>query len=230
MPADWNRIPRVWEGKRAFILGGGPSAKDIDWKLLWGRPVLCCNAAAFLLPSGLSSWALFGDKLFLKTFRQELRAYVELGGILVNATGRPIDKKNDWMLHVKRHNGTSAWGIVTQDPKTPEAPTELAWNRSTGGCAINLAVAMGAKELVLIGFDMKMKDKDHNWHQVYVPYYRSTKSDHMPCPDRNIYKSLMSRPFAKIAADLNRLGIKCWNTSLDSALTEFPKLSLKELL
>lgn len=226
----WVRIPSVWEGKRVFVIGGGPSAKSVDWKLLWGKPVLACNAAAFLLPSGLSSWAVFGDKLFLKNFRRELHAYVELGGILVNATGRPIDKKNDWMLHVKRHNGSLAWGIILPDPKCPTAPTELAWNRSTGGCAINLAAAMGAKEIVLIGFDMKCGDSGHNWHSAYDSYYKSTGQDRMPCPDKNIYKSLLSRPFLKIAEGLDKAGIKCWNASLDSELTEFPKLNLLELI
>lgn len=198
----------------------------MDWLSLSGKKVLACNAAAWLLPPGVAQWAIFGDKPFLRAFRRELRTFVDQGGILVNATGRPLEDRNHWMLHVQRRDWSRNWGIVMGT-----SPTEISWNRSTGGAAINLACVMGAAEIVLIGFDMKPKKEKtglrHNWHSEYKPFYSEGA---LPQPDQGHYQDMMVRPFKTVSQALKDLGVPCWNTCEDSGIKDIPYRPLTELL
>lgn len=226
---DYIPIPKVWLGERVFIIGGGPSAKAVDWECLRGKRVLATNAAAFLLPTGIAQYAVFGDKPFLRTFRSELRQYVTNGGMLINATGRAIDEKDHWMFHVRVMKGTKFWGIQ-------EDPHYLAWNRSTGGCAVNLAFHLGASEIVLIGFDMRAEGKKHNWHDVYEPHYAKSESrdvGFLPKPPLTHYQVHFMHAFKRLAEDLKTLKVPWWNTYQYSALVDrgfTPYKPLGELL
>lgn len=219
----WQPVPKVWSGERVFIIGGGPSARGLEWELFRGKEVMACNAAAFLLPKGIVKWAVFGDKPFLRMFRHPLREYVNSGGQLINATGRPIEPMNHWMIHIKRLERRKNWGIKT-DPREG-----VSWNRSTGGCAINLAVQMGAGELVLVGFDMCMEQRTgkHNWHDEYLVHYEDGK---MSKPDAKHYRLNLVQAFDEIAIGLKFLKIPCWNVNENSALRCIPFKSLGELL
>jgi hypothetical protein len=230
MPLDFIPIPKVWTGERVFIVGGGPSIKSLDWEVLRGQKVLACNAAAFLLPEGIAQYAVFGDKPFLRAFRGELRGYADSGGLLINATGRPVEPENHWMYHVRRLFGTKSWGI-SKDPEW------VSWNRSTGGCAINLAYLLGAREIVLLGFDMRAEGKKHNWHEVYEPHYRTWNGNNpgglMPKPGLSQYQVHFIYAFKRIAEDLKELKVPCWNTYQYSALVDkgyTPYKPLGELL
>lgn len=226
---DFIPVPKVWIGERVFLVGGGPSAKSVDWECLRGKKVLAINAAAFLLPDGIAQYAVFGDKPFLVAFRSELRGYSSKGGFLINATGRAINPENHWMFHVNRLNGTKHWGI-SKDPNW------LAWNRSTGGCAVNLAYLLGAKEIVLIGFDMRAHSKNHNWHNAYLPHYNSFKTREpgaLPKPELNHYQVHFIYAFKRLAEDLKELGVPWWNTYEGSALVDrglTPYKPLEDLL
>lgn len=199
--------------------------RGMDWERLRGERVLATNAAAFLLPPGVAEWSVFGDVPFLRAFRPQLRGYVEGGGNLVNATGRPLDDKNYWMLHPRRLNGTKNWGVDLDGSR-------VRWNRSTGGCAIHLAVLMGARELVLLGYDMRVgNSREHNFHSEYDSHYRTDKNPTpMPKPVDNHYRSHFLKPFPRIAEDLKGLGVKCLNANCDSELRLFPFCDLDEVL
>jgi hypothetical protein len=88
---------------------------------------------------------------------------------------------------------------------------------------------MGAREIVLIGYDMTVNGS-HNWHQEYEPYYRGDDGKKFPMPDDGHYKLNLLPPFKRIAEDLRKLEIQCWNTNRDSAITSFPYKPLEELL
>ncbi len=217
---EWEKVPRCWPGERVHVVGGGPSLRHYDWERLRGLKVLATNAAAFLLPVGVTEWAMFGDKPFLNVFRPQLRAYVECGGKLMNITGRPLDEKNHWMHHVKRVNGRKFWGIS-------DDPGVVSWNRSTGGCAVNVAYLMGAREIVLLGFDMSMDNGHHNWHDEYLPHYGGNPdAQQIPKPDKHHYQRHFLRPFDAIDQELSKRGVKVWNTNPHSALTQFELMDL----
>jgi hypothetical protein len=88
---------------------------------------------------------------------------------------------------------------------------------------------MGAREIVLIGYDMGVVGKRHNFHREYDSFYEG-KSQKLPKPDTGHYRKHLIRPFPRIAEDLAKLEIKCWNTCMSSELVVFPKVPLEELL
>lgn len=221
----WDRLPQSFQGRRVFIIGGGPSVGDIPLDALHGQSVLACNASAFLLPFA-PGWMVFGDKPFLKTFRTKLRELASIGTTIINATGRPVQKEDHWMLHVQRMNGSKNVGILMPDLKD-DSPNWIYWNRSTGGTAINIACAMGAREIVLVGFDMQRNGKVHNWHDEYREHYE--KGRVLVHPEPGIYRHFL-HPFPRIAEDLGKLGISCWNTCRNSALEVFPYRPIEDLL
>jgi len=98
-----------------------------------------------------------------------------------------------------------------------EKPDEVAWNRNSGASAINLAYHLGAKRVVLLGYDMRRVDGEPNWHK-----------DH-PAKDKNPYE-LYLRHFKTIARDADRLGLEVINCTPNSALTCFPIVPLEEYL
>lgn len=226
MIPELTKLPQAFEGRRVFILGGGPSIARLDLDLFRDRDILACNATALLLPF-VPPWAVFGDYPFLRGFRRRLRERVKQGMKLINAVGRTIHPEDHWMLHIKRINGSKNWGIQTQIP-SDRGSTVVSWNRSTGGCAINVAVAMGAKEIVLVGFDMRQEAGRHNWHNEYAPH---EKSRLLVKPASNIYSSHFVKPFPRIMADLDRLGIKMWTMCDQSGLNGVvPYRSVEDLL
>lgn len=87
----------------------------------------------------------------------------------------------------------------------------------SGSCALNLAVLLGARKIVLLGFDMK--DGVGNYH-----------NNHLMPPGKNQYKSRFLPAIEKMAPQIANLGVKVFNATPDSALLCFPKISLEEYL
>jgi hypothetical protein len=88
----------------------------------------------------------------------------------------------------------------------------------SGGSAINLAYLFGATQIILLGFDMQRTGPNGNWHRWHS---MQAKADD--------YKDFMPHIVA-MAEPLRAAGVEVWNTSLDSALTCFPKRRLEDFL
>ena len=138
-------IEPIWEGEDVFIIGGGPSIKDLDLdKLLAGFKVLgindgykyeCCDAC------------FFGDTVWWSHHCDELKSF---RGEIYSTSG-----VHDPTI---RHLDLTPVGFT--DDKT-----KLAWNSNSGMAGINLAAHLGAKRIFLLGFDMRFGDDGQpNWH------------------------------------------------------------------
>jgi hypothetical protein len=105
-------------------------------------------------------------------------------------------------------------------------PKMVSWNGNSGAAAISLAVHTGAKRIILLGFDMKLSSsKTQHWHNLYGRGVIQDNKKLMKLPfDRHL------RGFADIAKDAKRMGIEILNCCPDSAIKEFPRYSLKELI
>jgi len=93
----------------------------------------------------------------------------------------------------------------------------VSWNRSSGAAAISLAHRLGAKRVILLGFDMRLVGGQKNWHDDHIekfhkPFYRHLKS------------------FPAIARDARELGIEILNATPGSAIKQFPFVDLEEVL
>jgi len=200
---DLWRVPKLWPGGECFILGGGPSLRDVDINQLRGRRVIAVNNAY-----KLGDWIdvlFFGDRRWWHWHKDAL---LNFAGLKVTTCEHHLDKPG--IKVVKRRN--SPFGISTD-------PGILIWNLSSGACAINLAFHFGVKRIVLLGFDMQKSGDKHNWHDDYGPRHSGF----------NPYPRFMRR-FSNIAADLKRYNVECLNATPDSAITVFPRVKLEDLL
>ena len=94
----------------------------------------------------------------------------------------------------------------------------ISWNGSSGAAAINLAYHMGAKTVVLLGFDMRRVEGEKNWH-----------SDHRENPNGNPFSRHL-KAFPYIKKDALDLDLSILNATPDSAIASFPFVSLEDLL
>lgn len=212
--AEFWKAPRLYPGETIVVLGGGPSLKSLDFSLLRGRRVIAVNCAFRL---GKWDACFFGDRAFVQRTAPDLkdwpglvvtRAEEYLLTPWVKVLKQKIEYRpgNDWPFDVD--------GITTD-------PTEICWNRSSGGAAINLAVHFGAGKIILLGFDMQTVDNQHNWHNFY--------SDNDVQAHTDDYRKFTG-PMEAVARDLDKLGIPCINATPGSALGAFPITTPEEAL
>ena len=200
--------PRIWPDGECFIIGGGPSVMHLDLERLRRRRVLAVNMAF-----KLADWfdvMFFGDCRYYARYYKDL---LDFAGLKVTTCEQHLDKPG--IKVIKRRNGTAAGGLSF-------SKSVVQWNRSSGACAINLAVLFGVRRIVLLGFDMKENGSDHHWHKYYIqPNAKSIK--------RTPYKRFME-PFPTMAEMLKRKNIECVNACPDSAMDAFPRMSFEDAL
>ncbi len=98
-------------------------------------------------------------------------------------------------------------------------PAKLRHGSNSGYQAINLAVHLGAKKIILLGYDMHREGARDNWHDEPRP----TSS-----PDK--YAHSMLPHFASLVRPLAERGVEVVNATPGSALDAFPKATLEEVL
>jgi hypothetical protein len=91
-------------------------------------------------------------------------------------------------------------------------------NRNSGAQAINLAFLLGAKRIILLGFDMQWTDgKSHFF------------GDH-PEGLRNKDPTIHIPHFTQLAADLEREGVEVINCTRETALHQFKRATLEQVI
>ena len=91
----------------------------------------------------------------------------------------------------------------------------IATSGNSGASAVNLAYHLGAKRIILVGFDMRMINGKKNWFKHPGPKHGGSAQK------MSFHRFI--RSFAYIAKDAKKLGLKIYNATPDSALTMFPK-------
>jgi hypothetical protein len=195
----------IWPDSTVFVIGGGSSVSSMPLNLIRGKHIVGVNSAIRLGP-----WItvnFFGDARWLIWEYETVKRYK---GLLVTCQAR---LKNPEDIDIKRLSKSKmAQGLSTKRH-------EVSWNNSSGGAAINLAYHLGARRIVLIGYDMKAYSGHHNFHDSYP----------LGKPDRNPYRHFL-RAFNRIKDDANRLGVEILNATPSSALKIFPKVELEEVV
>ncbi|KKN41997.1 hypothetical protein LCGC14_0717570 [marine sediment metagenome] len=139
---------RLWEGRVVYIIGGGPSLKGFDFSPIHDQKVIGTNDAFLLGPWVDACW--FGDNRWHDWNHEKLRNF---GGL--KATCAPRIKDRAGIQFFKR---TNTDGLEKKEGV-------VGWNRCTGSSAINYAYHLGARKVVLLGYDMSGdKDGNYNWH------------------------------------------------------------------
>lgn len=198
--------PPWWDDRPVYIIGGGPSAKDLDLERLRGRArVLAINDCALALPwadavASLDRLWMVRRRAFLAAFGGERWLGVHRG---VDAYEAPIPG----CRYVELRSRIGSWS------------TDPAWvchGGNSGFFGTNLAGLKRAGRIRLVGFDM---DGGH-WHGGY-PWN--------PGGDQRYYSGWAAR-FLEAAPAIARAGTSVWNCNPDSKIDAFPRCSFQEAI
>jgi len=191
-----------------FVIGGGPSVAGADGCLpyplrlrLFNSNVIGINNAGFLDPG--VDILFFGDRKWYEWNKDRVNLH---NALIVTSHGSFEHFKRIKYLRRKTGSGFNS------------RPPSLMWNRSSGGSGIALAVALGAKRVVLIGYDMKLY-KTKNFH----------KEHREKNPMTNPFPRFI-KPFYKMKEEADQLGIEIVNTTPNSAIVGFPFVPLTEAI
>ena len=197
-------VQPIFRGKTCFIIGGGPSLSKIDWNQLAGKNTIAINKAFISYPNAdVLYWT---DSRFYSWYKNRIDQYKGIKyAIRFNATQNG---------EVQLLNRGIRFGLETR------ADT-LAHGNNSGYAAINLAYHLGAKKIVLLGYDMGNVGGKSHYHEGYSA--TRTTSD-------EIYQKQFIPGFTFIANELKKKNIEVWNGCPTSKLTVFPRISLERAL
>ena len=234
------QVPRMWEGGDVWILGGGPSVIDafnIPPEVVKGvrlrqteiseySPYLAAIHKKHVIGINVAykfgNWVdicFFGDKPFFLQHRGELSHFRKL---VVTCCQKVGERNLGWVKYlsiekepIRKHQKQ---GISTN-------PSQVCWNKNSGAAAISLATWLGAKRIILVGFDMTLSadNKEQHFHNEYRKIGTVLKEKQLPFDEH-------LQPWGIIKKDADALGVEILNTSLNSAIKEIPKVHIKELL
>lgn len=230
-------IPKMWEGGECWIIGGGPSMPrqfGVPEELIQavaekkqplsayspflhpihGEHTIGINAA-FLLGDWVDI-VFFGDGDFYRAHKPGMDARTKLK--ICCSTTFP-SKKGHYGLRFVGKDNRQPLGITSRSGY-------VSWNLNSGAASISVAHQAGVKRIYLLGFDMKL---DPNGHQHWHSQYRVEGAPLNTNPGRLPFHRHL-QGFQRIAQDARKLGIEILNVNPDSAITEFKKVALKDVL
>jgi hypothetical protein len=181
-----------------YIVAGGPSLADFDWRSLDDKHVITINNAAFKLPN--AKYVYFCNRDWFEKWKYELRAHK---GIVIQGSV-PTDSNN--VVHelwVERWAFVDGFGLTTKHGC-------LIPGGNSGYAAINLAVQLGYKKIYLLGYDMKHDGDRANYHD-----------DHLWHSSKESFPGWLRR-FEDLVQPLKDLGIQVVNLTPNSDLKVFP--------
>ena len=226
-------IPKMWDGGECWIIGGGSSLprqfgvpENIIDKVqkeiipmsvyakymepLYDKHIIGTNIAYML-----GNWVSVCYFCDLPFYRNNKFKLLDFHNLKVTDTGNLPVRDSHIHINIKKLRRDNKYGLH------PDRNC-IRWNRNSGGGAIDLAVHFGAKRILLLGFDMKA-DEDGCTH-----FHSGLPSYQKPTLDRTFTRFLKAFPF--IAIDAKKVGVEILNVNPDSALPDFKKVRLEDVL
>jgi len=193
----------TFKGRPCFIVGGGLSLRSFDWRLLRGKAWIGINMAYRHTPtiSYIEDMRLIEREIVKPE-------YLACASIKLYHPGHPSYDRVD----VQRH------GVhilpSTKSRWSTDISEGVACHNNAGVGAINLADALGADPIYLLGFDMK----PGQWHDDYPDTWKAQR-------DQFLRYRL---GFEDVVAPNVRARV--FNLGPDSDLDCFPELPLETVL
>ncbi len=196
-------------GRKVFIIGGGPSLKEIDISLLDQKLTIRINVAYKIIknPTALywcdESWAASAyddiNKIECFKFTGKHSADGFIKDNIKSIGGATVLKR------------TGDFGI---DPNIDHVR-----GNNSGAHVINLLANMAVSDIILLGFDGKILDNKSHWHSGYG----------LPMSNY-IYSDMFIPSICSMAVPLKNMGINVVNLSKRSAIDCFNKYDVAEYL
>jgi len=212
----------AWHGKPCFIVGGGPSLRGFDWKLLKGKRTIGINRAfEHFEPTIIFSM----DTRFLNWLLNDQYAKVMRDGAAAKENFHTSQAYKVWMatytlqlppnfflvkVRLNYDHGLRAFTFTMKDG--------IGHGNNSGYAALNLAVCLGANPIYLLGYDCKHANGHSHYHAGHpIPQKEKTATGFIPF-------------FNRAAALIKPKGIDVVNLNPDSALNCWPKRPHTEVL
>lgn len=200
---NYSIVPRKFEGETIYIIGGGPSLKNFDFRLLNGCKTIAINKAILYCPSAdVLYWT---DSRFYTWYKNNVDNYKGLKFTIKAASQYTSDIQ---LLKKGKIHG------IEKDPQT------LAHGNNSGYAAINLAYHLGAKRIILLGFDMMQDGVNSHFHDGYPS---------RPAGDA-VYRDKFLPGFKQLDSEMKGSGVMVLNASPYSRLTTFTKITIEQAL
>ena len=220
MTGPWS-VPPLWAGETVFCIASGSSLRRMNLARLRGRRVIVVNDNYLRCP-----WA---DLLYFcdhkwwvwhttkPAFRGQFAAFEGLK-VTLDRRVHDADPGIRWLADGGWNEGQ---GLVGLD----ERPTHLRNGRNSGYQALHLAVHLGAKRIVLLGYDMKTgPNGEGHWFGEHVD---ETGQERKTTP-ATIQR--WAAHFETLVEPLAARGIEVLNATPGSAIACFPRTSLADCL
>ena len=202
MKRNIQELKRKFNNKNVFIVAGGPSVSEIDINLLNNQCTIAINRSYEILPNASAlywcdaSW-ISEHYDSVSNHNCELRFHARAGSSHPDDDYRGL--ANSTIL-----SRTSEYGFDTN-------MNNVCGNNS-GAHAINIAVNMKAKNIILLGYDMKLDGSRTHWHDGYSYGMRQNTYSEMFIPSIN--------SMAKKIKELN-INVNIVNANFESDLRCF---------
>ncbi len=216
-PILWCILP-LWRGQTVVLLGGGTQDSNLIDSIRGKARVIAINDAYKLAP-----WAdiLYGCDA--KWWNWHNPAFPEPKGDATTFAGIKVGLK--WNAMQGKYYG--GWDhenypdiralAATGLSGLEIAPNALRTGGNSGYQAINLAVHMGAKRILLLGYDMQKTANGAHWF-----------GEHPDGVEPSWMNMLLD--FPSLVKPLKEKGVEVINCTLDSALKVFPSKQLEAVL
>lgn len=190
-------VPREWQGETVFIIAGGPSVTQEQVDRLRGRKVIAIKLSCEKCPR--ADILFFADGVWFKKHKAVTRAFA---GRVVTVAKLPDQDK----ILILRKN---------EVPGLCSKPDETFVRRTSVTGAINLAVHLGAKKIVLLGIDGKTGHGGRTHH--HTPH---------ELPKRHGFFDEQRKDFEALVPGLKSAGVEVFNTNTESAHRMFAFIDL----
>ena len=161
-------VKPIWKDQTCVILAGGPSLRGFNFDEEIGgncKNFITINDSWRLLPSGTKAINYFCDHAWwsmqLQKNLRSLDGHTSFHDMIYRGFWVTISHDPGFIDHPQIHvlTNTGQRGLELD-------PSGLRHGSNAGYQAINLAVHLGAKRIVLLGYDMKVDGNRTNWHNI----------------------------------------------------------------
>ena len=164
------------KNQTVFLIGGGPSAADVDFSLLQDEVVVCINDSIHDFPNALAVYWV--DESWIARNYDIVRDH--------NCQFRFTSKPTQHITYVNNPDpkGSCSTYILRRHGDFGYAPEyDCVMGNNSGVQVLNLVVNMKPKQVVLVGYDMTFKRmpdgrrKTHYHNQLRRPFARDVYAD-----------------------------------------------------
>lgn len=202
--AYWS-CPIKWPNETAWIIGGGHSLRDVDLSPLKERNSIAINSSIYRAP--WASFLFFGDRRWYAHHRKRLP---DLAGRIVTNSPSVREEGVFQMARVRAND----CGISLD-----RSALAMLWTST--GAAMNLAVHLGARRIVLLGVDLCADHRGITHHHEPHPQEWSVNPK---------WRTMQIESLGYCIKPLQRLGVEVINANPLSELHHWPKRPLADCL